>query len=277
MTVVVRLDEVTKRHRRGRESVTAVDRVSFELSAGSMVALIGPSGSGKTTLLNLIVGGDVPDSGVIETPSVDAGRAEWSRLAIVPQTLGLLPELTIRENVELPMRLRARRPGGLVGAAVRGLGEAADEMMELLAIRALAERAATEASLGEQQRAAVARALVVVPTLLVADEPTSHQDEANTDRVADALAAAAAAGSCVLVATHDTRMLRRCDRVLRMVDGLVDATTVATTDATAGATSLRPTTGATDGATHGATTDAVSDEASEPADCVVPPPPSRSV
>ena len=208
MTIVVRLTDVTKRHHRGRETVTAVDHVSLELLAGSMIALVGPSGSGKTTLLNLIVGGDVPDEGVVDGL---ADRADWSRLAIVPQTLGLLPELTMSENIGFPLRLGAR--------VATDPGEA----MELLGISALANRPPQETSLGEQQRAAVARALVTSPTLLVADEPTSHQDEANTDRVTAALAEVAATGSCVLVATHDSRMLDRCDLVLRMRDGMVTA------------------------------------------------------
>ena len=206
MTIVVRLTDVTKRHRRGRETVTAVDHVSFELQAGSMIALVGPSGSGKTTLLNLIVGGDVPDEGVIDGPT---DRADWSRLAIVPQTLGLLPELTMVENVEFPLRLGAR--------VATDPGEA----MELLGIGALANRPPQETSLGQQQRAAVARALVTAPALLVADEPTSHQDEANAERVTAALAEVAATGSCVFVATHDNRMLDRCDVVLQMSDGVV--------------------------------------------------------
>lgn len=208
MTVVLRLVDVTKRHHRGRETVTAVDHVSLELPSGAMIALVGPSGSGKTTLLNLIVGGDVPDEGQIEGP---ADCADWSQLAIVPQTLGLLPELTMAENVGFPLRLGAR--------AATDPGES----MELLGIAALANRPPQETSLGEQQRAAVARALVTSPVLLVADEPTSHQDEANTDLVTAALAEIAATGSCVFVATHDSRMLDRCDLVLQMRDGVVTA------------------------------------------------------
>lgn len=206
MSVVVRLVDVTKRYRRGREVVTAVHNVSLELPSGSMIALVGPSGSGKTTLLNLIVGGDVPDEGTIDGP---ADRPDWSRLAIVPQTLGLLPELTMAENVGLPHRL-----GATVATDVA-------VVMELLGIGTLADRPPEETSLGEQQRAAVARSLVTAPTLLVADEPTSHQDQANTGRVTDALAEVAAAGSCVFLATHDSRMLDRCDLVLQMTDGVV--------------------------------------------------------
>lgn len=206
--VVASLVEVTKRFRRGSETVAAVDGVTLELSAGEVVALIGPSGSGKTSLINLIVGGDQPDSGTIDTPD----RADWTQLAIVPQTLGLLPELTMGENVAFPRRL------GAIGDIDAGTA------MELLGVAALHDRPPDETSLGEQQRAAVARALITSPVLLVADEPTSHQDEANTDRVTDALVAAAAAGSCVLVATHDSRLLDRCDRVLEMRDGRVTTT-----------------------------------------------------
>ncbi len=208
MSTIVRLDRVTKRYHRGREVVTAVHDVTLELASGSMTALVGPSGSGKTTLLNLIVGGDEPDHGTI------AGlppRPDWTQLAIVPQTLGLLPELTIGENVELPFRL------GAVGART------VDEVVELLGIATLVDRPPEETSLGEQQRAAVARGLVTAPALLVADEPTSHQDEANTRRVTDALADIAAGGSCVFLATHDPRMLDRCDRVVHIRDGVVTA------------------------------------------------------
>lgn len=204
MSVVVRLDGVTKRYRRGREVVTAVDAVSLEVMAGSMTALVGPSGSGKTTLLNLIVGGDDPDEGVVTGAPP---RPDWSRLAIVPQTLGLLPELTMAENVGLPLRL------GADGA------QDVDEVMELLGIAVLADRPPEEASLGEQQRAAVARALVASPALLVADEPTSHQDEANAHRVIEALATLSAAGSSVFLATHDPRTLDRCECVFHIRDG----------------------------------------------------------
>ncbi len=202
----VRLSRVTKRYQRGREIVTAVDAVSLELGRESMTALVGPSGSGKTTLLNLIVGGETPDEGTVEGVSA---RPDWARLAIVPQTLGLLPELTMTENVGLPLRLGATAGGDVA------------EVMELLGLGSLGERPPEQTSLGEQQRAAVARALITAPALLIADEPTSHQDEANTGRVIDALAALAGAGSCVFLATHDRRVLDRCDPVVHILDGAI--------------------------------------------------------
>lgn len=202
------VQNVTKRYRRGREIVTAVDAASFEVMAGEITGLVGPSGSGKTTLLNIVVGGDAPDDGRIDgLPDVPT----WPQLAVVPQALGLLPELTIGENVDLPRRLGTPSPLD-TGTVMTALG-----------IAALVDRSPDEVSLGEQQRAAVARALLSASRLLVADEPTSHQDEVNVQRVVAALHEMAQNGSGVFVATHDPRVIERCDRVLQMRDGVVTA------------------------------------------------------
>lgn len=202
----VRVEQVTKRYRRGSEIVTAVDRATFELRPGTMTGLVGPSGSGKTTLLNLLLGGEDPDEGSIHGLPAEP---DWSLSAVVPQSLGLLDELTLAENVTLPVRL-----GGTPRASVQ-------ELMTQLGIAGLADRAPEETSLGEQQRAAVARALLTATALLVVDEPTSHQDETNARRVVDALAAHAAQGSTVVVATHDARVVARCDPVFHIRDGVV--------------------------------------------------------
>ena len=202
----IRVEQVTKRYRRGSEVVTAVDRATFELRPGTMTGLVGPSGSGKTTLLNLLLGGDDPDEGAVHGLPT---QASWSLSAVVPQSLCLLDELTLAENVTLPVRL---------GATPRG---SAQELMTELGIAGLADRAPAETSLGEQQRAAVARALLTATGLLVVDEPTSHQDEANALRVVDALAVHAAHGATVVVATHDARVVERCDPVLQIRDGVV--------------------------------------------------------
>lgn len=206
MSVVVGATGLTKRFRRGREVVTAVDHATFELTPGVLTALVGPSGSGKTTLLNLLVRGDDPDEGHLVGV---ADRPEWSQLALVPQALGLLPELTVGENVDLPRRLGA--------CDVRPARTA----MDRLGIADLFDRVPGEVSLGEQQRAAVARVLVTSSSFVVADEPTSHQDDANARRVVAALVDAADTGSCVLVATHDRRVIEACGRVLQIRDGVV--------------------------------------------------------
>lgn len=207
MTAVVSLSGVRRRFRLRAETITAVDDVSLELESGSIVGLMGPSGSGKTTLINLIVGFDHPDAGTVALPATD--RDDWNRIAIIPQDLGLIDDLDLIENVELPARLGNRQP------------MPTEDVLVALSLAGLERRTPGEMSLGERQRVAVARALVASPALLVADEPTSHQDEANAGRVVDLLVEAARRGSAVLVTTHDRRTLARFDRVLEMRDGRV--------------------------------------------------------
>ena len=202
----LRVKNLTKRYRRGSEIVTAVNGASFELWPGTMTALVGPSGSGKTTLLNMVIAAEDPDEGVIEGVSSSGG---WNALTIVPQSLGLLNELTMLENIELPLRFGAN-------ALQSGI-----ELMETLGIDGLADRFPEETSLGEQQRTAVARAAITTPSILVADEPTGHQDEANMHRVMDTLATCATTGSAVLLATHDQRVIDRCNVVLSLSDGVL--------------------------------------------------------
>ncbi len=204
--VEIALEGVARSYRRGGETVLAVDDVSLQLSAGQLTGLVGPSGSGKTTLLNLVMGEDEPDAGrVLGRPE----RATWSDVAIVPQQLGLLDELTVRENVTLPIRLGAP-------AAIDP-----DELMAALGIAELADRFPEETSLGQQQRTAIARALVVEPSVVIVDEPTSHQDEANVEIVASALVELANRGALVVIATHDDRLVERCDRVVRLAHGRI--------------------------------------------------------
>jgi ABC-type lipoprotein export system ATPase subunit len=215
--------DLGKTYRRGPEDVHALKGVSFSLRSGEVVALIGRSGSGKTTLLNVLCGWERPDSGEIrwltdgpDTPPVDR---RWSELAIVPQGLGLLDELSVRENVEMPLRLGARHGGlDLTQGAPR-----VKSLLGSLGLDQLADRTPGEVSVGEQQRTALARALVLKPLLLLADEPTGHQDEGWTSRILKILHLAAERGVCCLVATHNRQAMRVADRVLTMRDGEVRA------------------------------------------------------
>ncbi|HEY7282601.1 MAG TPA: ATP-binding cassette domain-containing protein, partial [Actinomycetota bacterium] len=113
--VLIQARDVRKTYRRGPEEVHALDGVSFELRAGEVVGLVGPSGSGKTTLLNLLCGWEHADSGDVRWPGsgdTPADRRPWIDLAILPQSLGLVEELSVRENIELPIRLRRERANG---------------------------------------------------------------------------------------------------------------------------------------------------------------------
>ena len=137
-----------------------------------------------------------------------AALSGWESVAYVPQRFGLLPELTIRENIELPFRLRRETPPPSVARTIA-----------LLALERLSNRLPHETSVGQQQRAALARAVASTPRMLLADEPTSHQDRGSAARVWAALAEARAAGVVVLVATHDTAAVAHADRVWELANG----------------------------------------------------------
>jgi putative ABC transport system ATP-binding protein len=203
--------DLNKSFLRGSERVHAVRAVSFTLQPGEVVGLTGPSGSGKTTLLNVVCGWERPDSGVMRFAGDERSPAElrWIRIAIVPQDLALFEELTICDNVRLPIRLGGSGPTE---------GEV-DALMEQLGILHLAPRLPLEVSLGEQQRASMARAMVLGPSLLLADEPTGHQDEGWTKAVMAAIRSLAERGTACLVTTHDPDAMKYLDRRLDMRDG----------------------------------------------------------
>jgi putative ABC transport system ATP-binding protein len=215
VTEPLRATGLHKTYRRGGERVHALRGASIEVSPGELVALLGRSGSGKTTLLNCLLGWERPDEGEVSVPGASGpAAAPWTTVAVVPQQFGLVEELTLADNVALPARL-----GGVAdprGAAIAALAA--------LRLEHLADRRPEEVSLGEQQRTALARALVVRPRFLVADEPTGRLDEELTAHVLTTIhALCAAAGTGVLVASHDPAVVAAADRVVRLSDGAVQA------------------------------------------------------
>ena len=214
MTPLVVLDHVVRRFVARAETVVAVDGVSLSVAPGELVGIAGPSGSGKTTLLDLVLGFERPDEGSVTFDASIRERAGWSGVAAVPQELGLLPELTGGQNVELAARLAQS-----VRDASADASDRATWAVGALGLEPLVTRLPSELSLGEQQRFAVARAVAAGPLLLVADEPTSHQDEGNADRVMELLRAVTASGGAVLVASHDDRVLDRAHRIISLRDG----------------------------------------------------------
>jgi ABC-type lipoprotein export system ATPase subunit len=188
----------------------AVDGASLEVAAGELAVLLGRSGSGKSTLLMLAGGWLAPDRGELVVPGARPGAPPlWSATSYLAQRFGLLPELSVRENIVLPLRLR--------GAGADAAGLVADR----LGLVDLLEREPRETSLGQQQRVALARALVARPALVLADEPTAHQDPGSAERVWGALCEARDAGTACLVATHDERLAARADSVWLIEDGRV--------------------------------------------------------
>jgi putative ABC transport system ATP-binding protein len=210
---VVRVESVRKTYHRSGEEIHAVDDASMTLHPGEVVGLIGRSGSGKTTLLNVMGGWERADSGRIRGDGRDRGGSpRWAELAVLPQRLGLVDELTIRRNIEYPARL---------AGSLDDRRERIDELLETLGLGPLQERYPKEVSVGEQQRTALARALVLTPRLLLADEPTSHQDHAWARAAFRAIRRTARDGTCCLVATHDEAVASYLDRILVMKDGRV--------------------------------------------------------
>jgi putative ABC transport system ATP-binding protein len=210
--MAVSVHELTKVfHHHGGDVVHALEAVSFEARPGELVGLVGRSGSGKTTLLNVIAGWERPTSGEVRwREPVDPSSPSWNAVAVVPQKLGLMEELTVEENIEYPARL---------AGTLDERSDAIEDLIGVLGIGELRSRYPREASVGEQQRTAIARALAVPTSVLLADEPTAHQDTASAERVFSALRRAAAAGTAVVVATHNPEVIRHLDRVLTMADG----------------------------------------------------------
>ncbi len=205
---------LTKTYRRDAEAVHALRDVGLSLHPGELVALVGPSGSGKSTLLNVLCGWERADSGELRWGGGLAGRRAdhftWAQLALIPQALGLLEDLTLVENVSLPGRLSGRPD--------RGAGPAA-ERMNSVGISHLAERYPKQVSLGEQQRCCVSRALLLHPRIVLADEPTAHQDAHWTEVIFAAFRDLVRAGSVCLIATHNPQTWGYADRILSMHDG----------------------------------------------------------
>jgi putative ABC transport system ATP-binding protein len=206
-------DGVDKTFRRGDERIHAVRDATFELGVGQIGALVGRSGSGKTTVLHLAAGWEPPDGGAIALGGEPAPAVpSWAEVAVLPQKLGLLAELTVRENVEHPARL-----AGLLDER----RERADELLYALGLDHLQSRLPSDTSVGEQQRAALARALVLSPRVVLVDEPTSHQDRASARAMLQLLRDAAGEGTACLVATHDPTVLRAVDEIWEIDDGVL--------------------------------------------------------
>ena len=183
--------------------------ISFTLASHEIVVVRGRSGSGKSTLLALLAGWVAPDSGHLErlgewgVPGVDR---TWRGTAILPQVLAPIAELTMTENVAMPLRLS--------GSSWPVARQRARAILEELDLTDEAERAAIDSSLGQQQRMALARAAVIAPIVLLADEPTSHQDSGHIATVLALLRSVVAEGTCAVVASHDPSVADIADRVL---------------------------------------------------------------
>jgi putative ABC transport system ATP-binding protein len=220
---VIRLAQVTKIYTVGDTEVRAVDRVSLDIPTGEFVALMGPSGCGKTTLLNLIGGIDRPTAGEVWLDGLRLDRLPENRLArlrrsaigIVFQFFNLLPTLTAWENVAMPLLLDGLPMPEIAARVARRLDQVG------LAHRA--QHWPHELSGGEQQRAAVARATVADPRVILADEPTGNLDSATGGAVLELLANLHRRDRLTIVlATHNLEAARRARRIVHLRDGAIE-------------------------------------------------------
>ena len=214
------LDNVTKRYGRGRGAVNALDGVSLSFAAGSFTAVLGVSGSGKSTLLQCAAGLERPSTGKVRLCGEDLSRLRNRKQAVlrrqkvgfVFQDLNLLPELTVAENIALPLRLDHRRAGKTdIELAASRVGLDAGQL----------RRRPTELSGGQQQRVAIARALITRPQVIFADEPTGALDPHTAVGILRLLRQAAD-GTTVVIVTHDPQVTRFCDEAIFLYAGRVD-------------------------------------------------------
>lgn len=224
-TVAIRSENVSRHYRMGETVIRAVDGVSLEVQAGEFVALLGTSGSGKSSMLNLIAGLDRPTSGSVVVQDRDLAKLSREELAkyrlhvvgMVFQSFNLIPSMTVAENVELPLRFaevdRGRR------------GSLASEALERVGLKSRMNHRPSELSGGEQQRAALARALINHPKLLLADEPTGNLDSHTGTEIMDMVQGFNQdLGMTVVMVTHERALAERyAQRMIFLADGkLID-------------------------------------------------------
>lgn len=210
---------------RHASAVTALHDVDLVAERGELVCVSGPSGSGKSTLCHLAAGLERPLHGTVRVSGHAPDRLrDWRMVAVAPQRHGLIPDLSVAENVWLPVHYGAGHvsEGGAHASEGGAHGDGAvAAALELLDIAHIEGRMARQTSLGEQQRTAVARAIVLRPSLVVLDEPTSHQDDEHVDQVLEAFLAVREHGTALLVASHDERVMDVADRTVRLDEGRV--------------------------------------------------------
>jgi putative ABC transport system ATP-binding protein len=221
VSTVLRIDDLTRVHGHGESEVHALRGVSLSVQSGELVAVMGPSGSGKSTLLTIAGGLDSPTAGTVTIEGIVLGSLNRRQLAqlrrrsigYVFQDFNLIPALTAAENVALPRELD--------GDSTRAARKLALTALEEVGIGELADRFPDDMSGGQQQRIAIARAVVGDRRLVLADEPTGALDTETGEQVLRLLRTRCDAGAAGVLVTHEARHAAWADRVVFLRDGLV--------------------------------------------------------
>jgi len=219
---IVQVKEVVKSFPVGDKEITILKGINLNVQNGEFVSIVGPSGNGKSTLLNMITGIDRPNDGVVIVTGREVHQMSENKLAawrgehvgIIFQFFQMLPALSLLQNIILPMDF----------ARKYSRKERQERAMNLLEIVGLADQAHKLPSMvsgGQQQRAAIARALANDPSLLVADEPTGNLDSASAERVFDLFSKLVEEGKTLLMVTHDKELARRVPRIVEITDGKI--------------------------------------------------------
>ena len=221
-SLLIDLQGVTKTYDSGELAVEALRGIDLRVERGQKMAVIGPSGSGKSTLMHIVGCLDTPTEGsyhfdgrdVSELTSFQLAAVRNRKIGFVFQTFNLLPKASLLRNVELPLLYAG------MGASERR--ERATEALHRVGLADRGKHRPSELSGGQRQRAAIARALVTDPSLILADEPTGNLDSKTGLEILSLFDEIHARGETVLIVTHDPRIAERCQRVVSIVDGQVE-------------------------------------------------------
>ncbi|MDU1176677.1 Lipoprotein-releasing system ATP-binding protein LolD [Peptoniphilus harei] len=217
---IVRTENLSKTYGSGENLVKAIDDVNLKIEKGEFIAIVGPSGSGKSTLLHLLGGVDNPSSGKIFIDGNDISKYSSKELALfrrrkvglIYQFYNLIPNLTVRHNIELPLKLDKRKIND----------EVLLDIVRKLGIENKLDSFPSELSGGQQQRVAIARSLIYSPSLVLADEPTGNLDRENSREIIEILKYFnRTLKQTIIVITHDESIALEAERVITIVDGKV--------------------------------------------------------
>jgi putative ABC transport system ATP-binding protein len=219
---VIELNQVVKHYRIGDNQISALRGVDLQLQARDFAAIRGPSGSGKSTLLNIcglidrIDGGSYRLAGedISELDEAACTEIRRKRMGFIFQNYNLVPVMSVFDNVEYPLLLN-----NVLKAERRAL---VSDILDKVGLTGFAERKPDQLSGGQRQRVAIARALVKAPLLVIADEPTANLDTDTAEHIVELMKSLGhRLGTSFLIATHDDRMTRHCDKVFSMQDGVI--------------------------------------------------------
>ena len=217
---ILKVENLRKEYGEGNSKVIALDGVNLEIDRGEFVAIVGPSGSGKSTLLHIIGGVDSPDDGKIYIDGNDISKYSSKELAyfrrrkvgLIYQFYNLIPNLTVRHNIELPLELDKRKINQ----------DEFSDIVKKLGIESKLDSFPSELSGGQQQRVAIARSLIYNPSIILADEPTGNLDRKNSKEIIEIFKYFnRTMKQTIILITHDGEITLQANRIITIVDGKI--------------------------------------------------------